>query len=832
MSSLLAHDHIPTTGKHQPINTYRIQLRPDFGFAQATRILPYLKSLGVTDVYLSPILQAAPGSTHGYDVVDHSRVSADLGGEDAFVDLAQKAHAAGLGVVVDVVPNHMASPTPLYHNRQMWSVLRYGQESPFANWFDMETDEPILLPILGEPIGKVLTEGQLEVVELDDPETGIAPQRVLRYYEHVFPLAEGTQDLPLEVLLESQNYRLAHWEITNEELNYRRFFDVGSLVGLRVEDPEVFADTHAKILELVERGLIDGLRIDHSDGLADPAGYFSRLHQETGGLWVVTEKILAENEDLPAAWRLAGTTGYDCSYRLGQLMVDPQAMVPLGTLLEELTDDTLTDYKRLVSRSKHEVLEGPLRTELHRLANLAHTVCASDIRLRDTTMNSLLECLTELIAAFDRYRGYVVPGQPVDPVSEAVLEQAGAVARENLPEKRHDTLEILLGLLMGKPVGAERVAEMPELAQLQVSFQQVCGATMAKGVEDTTFYRWTHLSALCEVGANPGRFGMAPDDFHSWARLMQLNWPVGMTSLSTHDSKRSEDVRAQMSVISKAPEAWIDLVKQVRELSLSYRPATLQGAIENLIYQTIFGTWQVAGPIPAPRLQGYVLKSAREQKLWTSWIDPSEQAEQETLEFATNLLADPQVLELFQGFFDDHRDVIRAHVLALKAVQLLSPGVADNYNGCESLRYMLVDPDNRETADYPGLERMLADLDAGGELDDLAKQKLWLTSRILRLRRDFPAVFASPAGTYEPLATTSSSLLAFSRGTEDTPQVLCVTDLSIQPSTSGYNYHDAKVVLPEGTWTSILDRTQFPSGHLPVSQLLADWPVQVLVKAR
>ena len=830
-SILLAHDHIPRTGKRQPVSTYRIQLSPEFGFNQANELLPYLDFLGITDVYLSPILQAAPGSNHGYDVVDHSRISTDLGGEDAFVALSESIHRANMGLVVDVVPNHMAFPTPLYHNRQIWSVLRYGRESPYVKWFDIETEEPVLLPILGAPIGKVLTEGQLEVQDLQVSDTQLEPQQVLRYFNHIFPLAEGTADLPLEVLLEKQNYRLAHWEITNEELNYRRFFDIGSLVGLRVEDPEVFQATHTKILEMVNRGLIDGLRIDHSDGLADPAEYFSRLHEATDGIWIVTEKILAENEDLPAAWKVAGTTGYDCSYRLGQLSVNPQAIVPLGILMEEITGDALTDYSKKVKQSKHEVLSGPLRTELNRLAKLAHTVCSSDIRLRDTTMKSLTDCLTELIVAMDRYRTYFVQGQPLDSASEDTLNQAGAIARDNLPEKQHDTLEILLALLEGKSVGAERLTEMKELAQLQVSFQQVCGATMAKGVEDTTFYRWTHLSELCEVGGNPGRFGMTPDDFHSWAQLMQSNWPVGMTSLSTHDSKRSEDVRAQMSVITQDYNAWIELVKQVRRLSLHYRPATLRGSIENFIYQTIAGTWNTNQPIAPDRLQEYVLKSAREQKLWTSWINPAKQAEHETMEFAGNLLADPDVLELFQNFYDSHFAEIRTVILASKAMQLLAPGVADNYQGCESLRYLLVDPDNRSLVDFLELQDALKSLDAGETPANLAAEKLWLTSRLLRLRRNFPSVFASPKGIYQPLATTSSSLLAFGRGTDSEMKVVCVADFGTVPQKHGFSYHATQVILPAGSWHSVLTGTYYPQGAHSVSQMLTTWPVEVLLRA-
>lgn len=831
MSSQQSHSHIPQAGKHQPVSTYRLQLTPDFRFSDAAQLLPYLQRLGITDVFLSPILQAAPGSRHGYDVVNHSRVSTELGGENGFIDLARRTHQAGMGVVVDIVPNHMATPTPIYHNAQLWSVLRYGAESPFANWFDVDTGgEPLLLPILGKPIGKVLADGEIQLDELDDAHSpdGRA-QRVLRYFDHVFPLAEGTPDLPLEVLLESQNYRLAYWEISNEELNYRRFFDVGSLVGLRVEDEEVFQATHAKIFDLIRRGYIDGLRIDHSDGLADPAQYFSRLRKATDGIWVVTEKILAPEEELPPAWQIAGTTGYDCSYRLGQLGVSAPALLPLGQLMKTLTGDVVTDYPQVVRDSKRQVLETSLRTELHRLANLAYTVCDSDIRLRDTSFRALLECLTALLLAMPQYRTYFVPGEPLASADEEVFAAAAREAREMLPSERHDTLEILLALLQGQPVGASRVAEMEELAALQVSFQQVCGAATAKGVEDTAFYRWTHLTSLCEVGGEPGRFGIPPEAFHAWAAQMQEIWPVGMTNLSTHDAKRSEDVRAQMSVISHDPESWVELVGQLRHASLSYRPPTLHGAIENLIYQTVAGTWTPRGGIAPERLRDYIRKSAREQKLWTSWVAPHEERERDTLEFATNILADPIVEELMSTWYMEHFEDISAAILGAKALQLLSPGVADNYQGCEVLCHSLVDPDNRRPVDFAQLANLLRHLDAGGETRTLSDQKLILTTRLLRLRRDLPQVFASPDATYQALPTTSSSLVAFARGDAADWQVLCLVDLHwLGERSTKRSRHEAQVVLPEGSWVSVLNGKSFAGGLRALADIFDDVPVNVL----
>nr|NLD40307.1 malto-oligosyltrehalose synthase [Actinomycetales bacterium] len=335
----IAANHLPREGHRTPVTTYRLQLQPDFGFDAARAALDYLVGLGATDLYLSPILQATPGSTHGYDVVDHSQISTELGGREGFERLAEAAHDRGLGVIVDVVPNHMAVPTPLYHNRALWSVLRHGTESPYANWFDgTESPDGILMPVLGSRIGTVLANEELVLDHMVVPgfeDEGEVP--VLRYFDHVFPVKSGTESLPLAELGDSQPYRLAYWKVADEELNYRRFFDVDTLVAVRVDDREVFDATHAVLFELVHSGHIDGFRIDHPDGLADPRGYLRWLSEATDGAWIVAEKILEGAEQLPADWPIAGTTGYDSAWRIGAMHVDPSGSMELSEVQHLVT---------------------------------------------------------------------------------------------------------------------------------------------------------------------------------------------------------------------------------------------------------------------------------------------------------------------------------------------------------------------------------------------------------------------------------------------------------------------------------------------------------------
>ncbi len=821
-------------GAKVPISTYRLQLGPDLDLDAAAAQVPYLARLGVTHLYLSPVLTAAPGSTHGYDVVDHSSVSATLGGRAALDRLAATAHEAGLGLVLDVVPNHMAVPTPASYNRALWSVLAEGPDSPYARWFDVgwsSGEGALLMPVLGKRIGAVLAQGELELETRVVPgQEDDGPQTVLRYFDHLFPVRAGTEQLPMADLVARQHYRLAYWRVADEELNYRRFFDVGSLAAIRVEDPEVFDATHALIASLVTDGTVDGLRIDHPDGLADPHGYLDRLAEATGGAWVAVEKILAPAEDLPDDWATAGTTGYDALWRIQQTFVDPAGQGELGSVLHRLTGDAPDALHGLVEQAKRQIVAGPLYTEVARLTDLAADICRDDVRLRDHTSRSLAECLTELLVAADRYRYYVVPGSPVHPDVQAAFTHCVQIAQTRLEEDRHETLDLLAEMLMGKEIGSAGRTREARRDELIVRFQQACGAITAKGVEDTAFYRWTLLTGLCEVGGAPERFAITPDELHAWASRAQRTAPLAMTTGSTHDTKRSEDVRARLGVLSELPTAWSELVETVREATADLRPPSLDGRTEQLLWQTVAGTWDEA-PLAEDRLLGYLTKAMRESKDHTSWTAPDAAYEQDVHEFAGAVLGDPDVLDAFAAWDRRAATGIRAATLGTKLVQLTLPGVADVYQGTESLALALVDPDNRRSVDTAALDARLARLDAGQAPVGLAAEKLLVTSRALRVRREHAAAFIGREAGYLPVPCSTGWALAFARTDAGTPATITVaTRLAVGlERLGGWGSHT--VALPAGTWRDVLTDRVVPGGLVPLADLLLTYPVALLVAA-
>ncbi len=821
-------------GARVPVSTYRLQLGPDLSFDSAATQVPYLARLGVTHLYLSPVLSAAPGSTHGYDVIDHGSISPVLGGRPALERLAAVAHAAGMGLIVDVVPNHMAVPTPASHNRVLWSVLAEGPQSPYARWFDVDWsagEGSLLMPVLGKRIGAALADDELHVEEVTVPgQEGMGPQTVLRYFDHLFPVREGTEHLPLADLVARQHYRLAYWRVADEELNYRRFFDVGSLAAIRVEDPEVFDATHALIASLIADGTVDGLRIDHPDGLADPKGYLDRLAAATGGAWVVVEKILAPTEELPDDWATAGTTGYDALWRLQQTFVDPAGQGELGSVLHRLTGDAPDALPGLIEEAKRQVVAGPLYTEVARLTDLAADICRDDVRLRDHTRRSLHDCLAELLVAADRYRYYVVPGSPVHPDVKAAFGHSVQIARSRLEEDRGETLDLLAEMLMGKEIGSAGRTGEARRGELMVRFQQACGAVTAKGVEDTAFYRWTLLTSLCEVGGAPERFAITPDELHAWATRAQQYAPLAMTTGSTHDTKRSEDVRARLGVLSELPLAWSELLDTVRQATADLRPVSLDGRTEQLLWQTVVGTWD-SGPLAADRLVGYLTKAMREAKDHTSWTAPNADYESDVLTFAGAVLEHPAALEALAAWDRLAVGAIRAATLGTKLVQLTLPGVADVYQGTETLSLTLVDPDNRRPVDAIGLDALLTRLDEGQSPADLGAEKLLVTSRALRVRREHAAAFVGQEAGYLPVPCSTGSALAFARTDAGAPVAITVATRLAAGLERWGGWGSHSVVLPEGTWRDVLTGRERPGGVLLLAELLDDYPVALLVRA-
>jgi len=823
---------LPADGRPVPTSTYRVQLGADLTFDDVAQRVPYLAALGVSHVYLSPILTAAPGSTHGYDVVDHDEVSPALGGMAGLRRLAETAHDAGLGLVLDIVPNHMAVPTPVWHNRPLWSVMAQGPESPYSHWFDVDWsagDGALLAPVLGDRIGGVLARGELVRDEIDIPGLGSTP--VLRYHDHVFPIRPGTESLGLAEMVERQHYRLAYWRVADEELNYRRFFDVGTLVAIRVEDPDVFHATHRLVLDLLADGTLDGLRIDHPDGLADPAGYLARLREATGGAWVVVEKILADAEELPTDWDTAGTTGYEALWRIQQSFVDPGGAADLAGLMHRVTGDPSDGFDSMAEQAKREIVDGPLYAEVHRLTSLAADICREDLRLRDHTWRALEDCLIELLVAFDRYRAYVVPGETAGPEAIAALTGAAAVARARLSPERDETMDVLLDLLLGREVGSAGRTRGQRRDELVVRFQQTCGAVMAKGVEDTTFYRWTHLTALCEVGGTPERFALTPTELLAWAARSQHTAPLGMTTLSTHDTKRGEDTRTRIGVLSELPREWSTLVHDLRAASAPYRGGLVDGRTEYLLWQTLAGTWDARGPIAADRLDAYLVKAMREAKDRTTWTAPDQAYESAVLDLARRALDDAVVQELMSDWEVRTRAAVRAATLGTKLVQLTLPGVADVYQGTEIPATTLVDPDNRRAVDLDALATRLARLDDGAGARDLADEKLLVTSRALRVRRDLPEAFVGRDAGFLPLAHSAGNALTYARTVDGAPRVAVVaTRLAAALDRLG-GWADHTVALPGGTWHDVLSDREVAGEVVEVGALLDRLPVALLVRA-
>ncbi|HEU5033629.1 MAG TPA: malto-oligosyltrehalose synthase [Mycobacteriales bacterium] len=760
-----------------PASTYRLQLRREFGFRHAAAVVPYLADLGVSHVYCSPVLAAVPGSAHGYDVVDPTRLSPELGGDEGWRELVAACRSHGVGLVVDVVPNHMAVPTPESLNGALWDVLRLGRASAYAVWFDIDWDAEdgrILLPVLGQPVQDCLAAGELR-----------REGDVVRYFDHEFPLAPDrgpTGDDDLAALLDRQHYRLAHWHEANSRLNYRRFFDVTSLIGVRVELPEVFTATHRRVLELVRAGEVDGLRIDHPDGLADPGGYLDRLAAASGDTWTVVEKILEAGEELPASWRCAGTTGYDALRTITQLLLDPAGLPPLTRTYAELTGAE-TDVERVVEQSKRLVVTTLFDAEVSRLQR---ELGATDADTR--------AALVELLVAFDVYRAY-----PGDPGSKQRLAAATERAAHRAPQHAA-TIEHVAAVLRDEPRSA-----------FAIRFAQTTGPVMAKGVEDTAFYRYHRLVALNEVGGEPDGAALTPAQWHAQCADRADRQPAAMTTLTTHDTKRSEDVRARLLVLAELPDEWRTAVERWRAVAAAAGHQPPDRHVDYLFWQTLVGAW----PIEEQRVQDYLLKAVREAKLHTSWIDGDAGYEQRLHDFVGAVFADRALLDEVAAWVARYLDApAGSNMLGQKLLQLTMPGVPDVYQGQELPGYFLVDPDNRQPVDYDLRRNALAGLD---------DPKLLVTATALRLRRERPQTFA---GGYTPVEVTGAAAehaVAFCRGDD---VITVVTRLPVGLHRRD-GWADTTLRLPVGRWE---DRLTGRPARPDLGGLLDRLPVALLVR--
>jgi len=976
-----------------PTSTYRLQLHAKFNFEDAKAIAPYLKDLGIGDVYSSPFFEARPGSMHGYDVTRHDRLNPELGGNEGFVEFSKTLRENGLGLLLDIVPNHMS----IGNDSRWWQdVLENGRASEYAAYFDIEWDSAkpemrnkLLLPILGNQYGEELECKRIQVVVENgrvfiryfDHKMPVAPRMIPRLFPedhdvewglpqsfrdilkdlaHIPPheavdprlvaqrraqlaelhprLDEAMRSAELQPviakaleainggnggrggdpqsfdrlhdLLQALPYRLAYWPVSGEEINYRRFFDVNDLAGLRMENPAVFAETHCLIRQLLAKQQVTGLRIDHADGMFNPRQYLIRLQLlyaasqcagptpvgDTGSnaiedavrdplrgfdwasnnrpLYCVVEKILSPGEALPREWPVNGTSGYDFVYYVNELFIQSKNEHRFNKIYEEATGQR-TSPDEIVYRSKLEVMRTALASEVYVLTNLLNHLASSDRRARDFTRIILESVIRETIACFPVYRTYIDDRGQYTPQDRQIVEQAIARAKRRnsgIDASAFDFLRDTL-LLGGRPGHPESEIDGEQL-YFALKFQQLTGPVMAKGVEDTSFYVYNRFLSSNEVGGSMQAFGIAPEVFHASNRDRLLNSPDALLALSTHDTKRSEDVRARLNVLSEMPSEWAGLVRRWQKSSAKLKVTLKDGRVapdpneEYLLYQTIAGAWPWQMNCPEcrqsflQRIQDYASKALSESKVNLSWLNPDPEYQEAVHAFVQKLLMpgrdgrDTRFVQLLNTILPKLKFFGAINSLAQTVLKLTSPGVPDFYQGCELWDLSLVDPDNRRPVDYVTRARLLEemkDLEAARGAAAVAEQaianlpdgriKLWVAHRTLCLRKQRPEVFRK--GSYVPLEITGDKrehALAYLRSHGD-EQVLTVVPLFANTLMRGKTemplaalWNDTAITLPDGgadqfknifTSESISPRE---GNSLPLAEVFATFPVAVMTR--
>jgi (1->4)-alpha-D-glucan 1-alpha-D-glucosylmutase len=987
-----------------PEATYRLQFHAGFTFRDATQIVTYLRDLGITHVYASPYLKARPGSTHGYDITDHNQLNPEIGTQEDYAAWTNALRVHGLGQLLDVVPNHMG----IVGNENTWwnDVLENGQASPFSAFFDIawhalprpELDGRVLIPILGDPYGKVLESGQLrlalengsfavhyfehrfpidprsydvilrhrlDVLEpaLKDNEPALAEfQSILTAVGHLSHHSDSTpekvaerqrekevikrrlqalvQTTPvldeflsqtisffngkpgerqsfdlLNDLLDRQPYRLSFWRVASDEINYRRFFDVNELAALSMESEGVFEATHMLVQRLLAEGHLDGLRIDHVDGLYDPQRYLQRLQQhyvlgvaknifasdptygsldwnaleqplrneiaeavregQPGPLWralyLVVEKILQVDESLPEDWSIHGTTGYDFLNRINGLFVQASNGAAFTRIYQEWIKDDIP-FAELAYQQKNLILHVSLASELQMLTSQLDRLAQRDRWSRDFTLNSLRRALREVIACFPVYRSYI--GDDGVPATDlAIIDSAGRHALARSPTMSRSIFRFVREILLLRY--RESATEQDKIDQRRFvgKFQQVCAPVMAKGLEDTAFYVHNRLLSLNEVGGNPDRFGVSSDDLHRYLQNRQAKWPFGLSPLSTHDTKRSEDVRARLNVLSELPDEWRQCVSRWSQLNEPQRILVNDETAPDLneeyfLYQTLLGAWPLergtaeAYAALVQRIQAYMLKALHEAKVHTSWVNPNLEYDNAIGTFVARIMDENisgPFLKDFQVFQERVSHYGLLNSLSQTVLKIMCPGAADTYQGTELWDFSLVDPDNRRPVDYEARRRVLNDFQSrvpagtkellrelmGSKRD--GRLKLYITWRALCCRRTRTGLFST--GSYEPVNVAGAKrdhVFSFLRQKGETRVLVAVSrfftslaesggDLIVKPDT----WQDTAMVLPSAdssltfcnlfTGASVMPTPGSSEARLPAAKVFADLPVAVLL---
>jgi (1->4)-alpha-D-glucan 1-alpha-D-glucosylmutase len=961
----------PMSSPQIPLATYRLQFNRDFTFANATELVPYLAALGITHCYASPYLRARPGSTHGYDIIDHNLLNPEIGSKEDFENFVATLRQHGMGHILDIVPNHMGV---MGSDNAWWlDVLENGEASSYAEFFDIdwqplkdELQGKVLVPVLGDQYGSILDLGELKLTfDKDKGEFSIF------YHQHRFPvdpkeysrlLALGLEQLEpslgashtdflelqslisafnhlpgrqestaekkaerirdkeihkrrlaalclrssetskfidenvqringtpgnpssfdsLHELIKAQAYRLAYWRVAADDINYRRFFDINDLAGLRMENEAVFEVTHHFILQLIREGKVDGLRIDHPDGLYNPAQYFRRLQcqqdrpaTDSTPVYVVIEKILASGERLPEDWPVYGTTGYDFANLVNALFVDPESAAKMDRVYRAFLGHKI-DFDSLLYQSKKIVMHSALASELNVLANILSRIALAERHTCDFTLNSLRDTLSEIVANFPVYRTYITENH-VSATDRSYIEKAVQSAKRQSAIADVTVFDFIREVLLTQKGEGQTGWYRQTVIRFALKFQQFTSAVMAKGLEDTSFYRYHRLVSLNEVGGDPRRFGVPPEQFHRELQERAKAWPHSLLDTSTHDTKRSEDVRARINVLSEIPALWRRKVRRWRELNAD-KKRFLDGAEspsrndEYLLYQTLVGTWPpheiTADPQFCDRINQYMLKAVREAKQRTSWANPNSEYEAAVDGFVKAILSSATAEPFLEDFVPFQRNVARLgrfNSLSQLLIKLTAPGVPDIYQGNELWDFSLVDPDNRRPVDYSRRQRCLDEMLVGAASHDRAdaivqelvenlenddkddRTKLYLTWKTLNLRKQYATLFQE--GDYLPLkvlGAKANHLVAFARLQGSSAAIIAVprmcarllvngatspvqssvwddtgVELPLELSKSKYrSAFTAKLIVPERAGESLF---------LAASTLMADFPVALL----
>jgi (1->4)-alpha-D-glucan 1-alpha-D-glucosylmutase len=815
-----------------PRATYRLQFNENFHLRDALAVIPYLRELGISHVYASPLLKATAHSTHGYDTVDFTSLNPELGTESDLAELVAALRAHQMGLVVDIVPNHMGIGGR--ENKWWWDVLTYGPASRYATYFDIDWQSPdprlkgkVLAPILGDRYDRVLEKGDLKI----HWENG---EYTLRYFENILPLNPrsfdpaamdlekvNTNPDALDAILQSQYYRLTFHRYGDRQLNYRRFFNITTMAGLRMEDPNVFKDVQSLITEWVKKGWLDGLRVDHPDGLRDPETFLRRLRETAPNAWIVVEKIIEPGEHLPSSWPVAGTTGYDFLNYVEGVFIDSDGEKPLTDFYAEFTGGS-TDFGALVREKKRIVLGAGLAAEVNRLADLLFKVAAGHWRYRDFSRREHFQATAEMVTCLPVYRTYIRPEEGViSPEDIAFVEQAAAEAEDQRPDLPAQLFHFLKELLLLRLRGVEE-------SDFVARFQQLTGPEMAKGVEDTAFYCFNRFIALNEVGGNPGCFSLGVEEFHKFCGHQQEHWPEGMLSTSTHDTKRSGDVRARLNVLSEIATPFAAAVLRWSAMNEKYRrDGWPDRNAEYLFYQTLIGAW----PLSVERALAYMVKAACEAKQHTRWSHRNAAYETALRDFITSVLADSNFRRDLEAFVGPLVDPGYVNALSQTLIKLTAPGVPDCYQGTELWDDSLVDPDNRRPVDFEIRRHLLEEVKPMLAEEVWRRRatglpKLWLIRKVLELRSRQPALFSREAG-YQPVAARGAKaqhMVAFRRGEN------LITVIPRLVARLNNDWADTAIDLPSGSWQNELTGESMPPGAVPLAEILRRFPVALLIR--